>query len=392
MLDKKRLSILYFVLIILSSFCLFTTNSAQIIDPGSIELAPLSFEYTLHSSITISSDADLYLFPGSGTHEEPFFIEGFNITSSDPFGIHISATTKHVLIRNCFIDVSKTGILIEDKLEGTVRIENNIITGSEDLNGHGVVVYLAKEVVLEENIVSNHASSGLVMAGVDVSYIHNNVFSSNGDTGMEVVYVNNLGIYENKCNDNVKKGMYIGGCDNVIIMGNDFSRNRWEGVYLEECEDCFILNNTIKANNQLGMKMDGIRRCLLNYNLFRSNYERGLYLDENCENNWIYLNDFITNSRECYSQGRDEGKGNRWFSDSEKKGNHWSNAIKNEEYKIDGNAKNVDLFPLERPITSSLIIKEDVSEMNYNWIIFVVLLFWNKNCKRIFLTKTNKTD
>ena len=339
-----RKSLLYITTIILTVTNLFSSSLFLTIDPGSMSTKSFVYEYGLHMPIIISSDADFLSFPGSGTIQDPFLIEGFKITSSEPFGIHISSTTKHILIRNCFINVSQIGILIEDKFEGTVRIENNIITGSENLNGHGVVAYLAKEVVLEENIVSSHASSGLVMAGVDVSYIHNNVFSSNGDTGMEVVYVNNLRIYENEYNDNVKRGMYVGGCDNVIIMKNDCSRNEREGIYIEECEDCFILNNTIENNGLSGMKMDGARRCLLSYNLFRENQARGLYLDEDCDNNRIFLNDFIENRREG-SQGRDEGKENQWFNEVERIGNFWNDIGNKEIYEIDGSANSVDLYP-----------------------------------------------
>ncbi len=374
MLDKKGLSILYFVLIILSSFRLFATNSAQIIDPGSIELAPRSSEYIPHSSIIIATDADLYLFPGSGTHEEPFLIEGFNITSSDFFGIHISSTTKHVLIRNCFIDVSKTGILIEDKLEGSVRIENCIITNSENENGHGVAVYIAKEIILKNNIISGHSSSGLVMIFIDGAYLVNNSFSSNNDSGMEVAYVDTLRIFENECNDNKQIGMYVGGSDDVIIVENDCSNNGKEGIYLEQVEGCSILNNTIENNRVFGMKMDGARGCLLNYNLFRDNVERGLYFDENCENNWIYLNDFIDNFSSDQSLAIDEGVGNTWFSEIEKRGNYWSNALMDVDYMIQGKATSVDIYPLKQPITSDLIKNTNISRIHYNWIFTFILL------------------
>ena len=389
MLDKKGLSILYFVLIILSSFRLFATNSAQIIDPGSKKLAPLSIEYTSHSSIIIATDADLYLFPGSGTHEEPFLIEGFNITSSDLFGIHISSTTKHVLIRNCFIDVSKTGILIEDKLEGSVRIENCIITNSENENSHGVAVYIAKEIVLKNNIISGHSSSGLVMIFINGAYIVNNSFSSNNDSGLEVAYVDTLGIFENECNDNKQIGMYVGGSDNVMIMENDCSNNGEEGIYLEQVEGCSILNNTIESNRVFGMKMDGARWCLLNYNLFRDNYERGLYLDEDCENNWTYLNDFINNSRNSDSQGRDEGVNNDWFSETEKNGNYWSTLENSKVYNIHGKAESVDLYPLEKPITHNLSFGEDISRISYNWMGFSFFLLLIKMRKKSSV-KTNK--
>jgi len=60
---------------------------------------------TNHDPIEITSDEDFLAFPGSGTYEDPYLIENYNITSSTSFGIHITSTTKHFLIRNCYIDI-----------------------------------------------------------------------------------------------------------------------------------------------------------------------------------------------------------------------------------------------------------------------------------------------
>ncbi|MCE7749435.1 MAG: right-handed parallel beta-helix repeat-containing protein [Candidatus Heimdallarchaeota archaeon] len=380
MISSLRKNLIILSLVILFSFNTVYSNNYVNADPGSIRIETFSFPFVSHSPIVISSDDDFLAFPGSGTLEDPFLIEGFNITSSNPFGIHISSTTKYILIKNCFIDVSLIGILIEDVLDGSVRIEDNIIVDSEDMNGHGIVIYIAREVVLKNNFISNHASSGFVLAGADYCYILNNSFTFNGQTGMEVVYVNTLGIFENECNDNAKGGMYVGGGDLAIIMGNDCSRNGEEGIYLEESESCAILNNTIEGNGLWGMKMDGASGSLLNYNLFRDNVLRGLYLDEDCENNWTYMNDFIKNSGEGYSQGRDEGGGNHWCNEIEEKGNYWNDLDGRNEYEIAGNTKTKDIYPYEKPIGLNSFTSMESNKVEYTFIIFPleILYFTHK--------------
>ncbi len=96
-------------------------------------------QYTLHAPIEISADTDLLVFEGSGSYENPYLIEGLNITTSDSYGICVTNITKHLLIRNCFIDSSFNSIFVENVFEGEIRIEDNICANSERENGKGII-------------------------------------------------------------------------------------------------------------------------------------------------------------------------------------------------------------------------------------------------------------
>lgn len=277
---------------------------------------------TNHDPIEVTSDEDFLAFPGSGTYEDPYLIENYNITSSTSFGIYITSTTKQFLIRNCYIDVSHTSILIENMVDGGARIENNVCVSSEEENGDGIVIYVAKDVLIEDNICSNHESSGMVLVLIYNLVLKNNTCYSNGDSGMSIAIIENGIIYENKCFGNGEKGIYMGGTD-AMLYNNTFSRNGEEGAHLEEVSGSAIMNNTIEGNGLRGMKLDSTTGCLLNFNLFKDNKVRGLFLDDECERNRIYLNDFLNNSLDGCSQGRDEGKENYWYYEGEKKGNYW---------------------------------------------------------------------
>ena len=85
-----------------------------------------------HDPILIWSDEDFieYGLPGDGSKENPYRIEYLNITTSDVYSIHISSTTKHFTISNCFLaNNNENGFSIstDNIAEGTALICNNTI-------------------------------------------------------------------------------------------------------------------------------------------------------------------------------------------------------------------------------------------------------------------------
>ena len=63
-----------------------------------------------HDPIIIPDQNVLSDFPGSGTEEDPYVIEGYNITTSEQYGIYIYGETNFFVIRNCYIDALDYGI------------------------------------------------------------------------------------------------------------------------------------------------------------------------------------------------------------------------------------------------------------------------------------------
>lgn len=80
--------------------------------------------------INIIKDEDFiaYGFQGLGIESDPYIIENLEIENEvDLPGIFIENTTKHFVIRNCFINNLKTGIQISNIGEKTGFIKNNTI-------------------------------------------------------------------------------------------------------------------------------------------------------------------------------------------------------------------------------------------------------------------------
>ena len=353
------------ILLCVSISLTFTVVGETTVNPNSENTLLIS-----HSPIEISSDEDFLVFPGSGTYEDPYLIENYNITSNTSFGIYITLTSKHFLIRNCYIDVSQTSILIENIVDGGARIENNICVSSEEENGDGIVIYVAKDVLIEDNICSNHESSGMVLVIIYNLVLKNNTCYANGDSGMSIAVIENGIIYENKCFENEEKGLFMGGTD-AILYNNTFSRNGEEGAYLEEVSGSAIMNNTIEGNGLRGMKLDSTTGCLLNFNLFKDNKVRGLFLDDECERNRIYLNDFLNNSLDGCSQGRDEGRENYWYYEGGKKGNYWDDLNGDSKYDIEGEANSFDLYPMAEQVILEKKESEKTSFVHFDTLLFV---------------------
>ncbi len=110
-------------------------------------------EYDANQITFVESDADFinYGFPGSGTQENPYIIEDYCYDGSGFFGIYISSTTKHVLIRNCTFFNMINGIGLEYFASNTVVIENNTI----ESNMIGVIVLESDSIIIKKNFIAD---------------------------------------------------------------------------------------------------------------------------------------------------------------------------------------------------------------------------------------------
>ena len=60
--------------------------------------------------ITSASDPDLVEFPGSGSINDPYIIEGYRIETDGAYGILIDSVLRSFIIRNCYVDAINYGI------------------------------------------------------------------------------------------------------------------------------------------------------------------------------------------------------------------------------------------------------------------------------------------
>ena len=107
---KKTVLITSVVLLILSSTV-------------TILMFTVFMEYETHGSIEIKSDDDVikYNFPGDGSEQNPFLIEGLKFKSDEIFDIKIHNTTYSYIIRNCYFSNEFYCLRLWEQNSGSIK-------------------------------------------------------------------------------------------------------------------------------------------------------------------------------------------------------------------------------------------------------------------------------
>ncbi len=260
---KKR-TILILLILTLSIYAL---NVNVQITAEENSYRPNSLELTPHDPIEIISDSDFEFFPGTGTEEGPYLIEGYNISTTAFSGIYIAYTTKHFVIRNCYVDAEVCGIYIDDVADGTAIVINN--TCSNNVAGYGIYLW-----------------------GSGSSTVANNTCSNN-DQGILLDYSDNSTVTNNTCNNNYH-GIYLGDSGSSTVANNTCNNHNGDGIRLSSSGSSTVANNTCSNNNANGIWLGNSGSSTVANNTFTN---CGLYIDEDTidayisyntvENNWV---------------------------------------------------------------------------------------------------------
>ncbi len=202
-----------------------------------LEKSYVNLLYTPHDPIYINGNDDFTsengVSGGSGTSNNPFIIEDWDIEASSTNGITIRNVSAFFAIRNCYIHdggINTDGIVFINVINGV--IENTNISG----NRNGVI--FRTQHPGKENSENN-------------SIQYNTIFSNTND-GIHFEHTvrgyhsNNI-IFNNNLSGN-KRGIYmIMSADNQIIYNNIIS-NAEVGIHLDMCMGGGQ-NNVIHHNN-----------------------------------------------------------------------------------------------------------------------------------------------
>ncbi|NPD89927.1 MAG: hypothetical protein HGN29_14540 [Asgard group archaeon] len=379
----------------------------------------LQQNYTSHDPILIEADIDFISggFPGSGSAEDPYRIENYNITSiTESCGINISTTSKFFVIQNCYIDCVDYGIWISWVGYSTVAIINNTITNHNLIglklwdasgaiiknnsiissydgllaencdainvignnctlnNKKGINIRFGENVTLEGNYCSRNE------IGLDIRFfrsvkILNNTFFKNIESGVRIFNIFNASFISNTIKKNKNQGLLITYSESVEIKTNHIINNR-NGICSEGYSNSEIFNNTIYSNLNRGIRFYLSDKNRITYNRIRNNSAYGIYSNAS-DDNIIHHNNFIDNNLGGLSQAYSDGdRNNTWFDITSLEGNFWSNWFGGGYYQIEGSISSHDFYPLEEPI---LIPRpsEPIEQNPYIvfWVIIPPILF-----------------
>ena len=232
-----------------------------------------------HSPILITSYTDLLSFPGSGTKQNPFKIQDFDINaSSSGYAIQIMNVNYWILIRNCTLhDSSNLSPFACIRLENcqNVNISKNIITSNK---GSGISLSFSSYNTIENNTIAMNTGDGIALSNSGYNNITGNTASCNS-YGIDVSSASNHNnVYDNIATYNNYAGIYLTSNYNLIV-NNTLSENEQAGVHLIGCGSNTIADNSILSNHYFGLRLEFTNSInIISDNKVISNYIFGIYL------------------------------------------------------------------------------------------------------------------
>ncbi len=345
-LKQSRISIksilcLSILIIGISAFSTVRVNATTVsYDPPSYS------SLTPHDPIFITSDSGFAVFPGSGTVEDPYVIEGYDITTTDIWGIYIRDTTKHFIVRDCYIEAEYHSIYIMDVADGTVTIINNTCNNND---GSSILLWHSVSSTVTNNTCTNN-DYGILLSSSGSSTVTNNTCTNNIHAGIYLMDSVSSTVTNNTCSNNPFGDGILLSYSGSSTVENNMCNNNQYGIYISSSDSSTVVKNTCSNNYYKGIQVSLSAFCVITYNLIQENEEYGVYVSFISDNNLIHHNTFIDNNLGGTSQAYDDDSSNYWYDSSINEGNYWSDWSGTGSYSIDGFVTSTfDLYPLDEP-------------------------------------------
>ena len=215
-----------FILCLLSFFVLpfiYLRNDITYTNSYSHQLETKHFipTYDSHSPIDIDSDSDFTGFSGDGSENNPYIIENYEIVTTG-VGIYIRGTTKHFIIKDCFIETNSDGIVIENVGSNTATIQDNVLNGTL---GKGIEIESSSYVLVKNNTILGYE------VGITIEDSHYAIIEDNNLT------FSNLASSE--------RAMVFSNSKYLRIIGNSITKYEF-GMITKYSDFIVMANNTIQ--------------------------------------------------------------------------------------------------------------------------------------------------
>jgi len=329
LMNLSKYSILMLLMLFTGSvFIIYSTEfrlNSTSINENKLKFPSSSKSYVVHAPILIGSNGDFgsYNFSGVGTRQDPYLIEGYNISAQGAYsiGIEISGTNAFFIINGCVIYSDWVGVQL-----------GNLASGSSKVLG-------------------------------------NKIFSPTGDGGgISIGNMQNCTISDNICS-NFMQGIHLNHADDCIIVDNYFYDLNYQGINIRYSDSNIISFNRIRNAKEHAIALVGTS----SYNIIHHNNLE--------ENTWSDTYDIDgTPKGEPTSQGYDEGSQNTWYDSENQHGNTWSDYFGIGPYQIDGPANSIDLYP--KHTTGFTLFGIIISTSSITIGLVVVLLIYRFNKRR----------
>jgi parallel beta-helix repeat protein len=206
---------------------------------------------TPHAVIAIDGDDDfsdtalLERWPGDGSLENPFKIDGLDIGLSDGANhcIMISNTQVSFIIRNCNLTGfdGGAGIYLGNVTNGEL-VNNNC-----NSNYYGIKLEQSDSNTVTNNTCNNN-SRGIYLGGSDYNTVADNTCNNNS-RGIYLSGSDYNTVANNTCDNNMF-GIYLSYSDSNTVVNNMCNNNTEHDIYLYESDSNTVENNTFLGNTE----------------------------------------------------------------------------------------------------------------------------------------------
>jgi len=236
---------------------------------------------------------------GSGTENDPYVIEGWDISAKNDHGIWINNTTAYFIIRNCYVHGGKEnylGIYFESVKNGRI-----------------------------DNVTSNTNIVGIEFGSSNKNSIENCTIENNQFEGIRVDYgVSNA--VTNCVISNNQIGILFAGADNNVVAGCVLKNSSDCGVYFALSDNNVVKGCVIENNNDgIRLRRNSENNLIVN-NIVLNNFS-GILLDS--DHNHVFHNHFKCNTVQAWSRTMT----NRWDNGYPSGGNYWSDYAGADKYQ-----------------------------------------------------------
>ena len=236
-----------------------------------------------------SDTALLEGWPGDGSAENPFIIDGLEIDRGGEEGhcISIRNTQVSFIMRNCrltganitnpsfivppmlhsFLTLSGAGVLLLNVSNGELVNNtcnsncrfgiylmdshlNTVVNNTCYSNGIGIFIWSSSSNTLVNN-TCNSNRQGITLMNSHSNTVANNTCSSNEDSGIDLGGSHNI-VANNTCNNNTYYGIQLYEATLNTVADNTCNNNTWGGIGLYMSGANIVVNNTC-TNNGFGI-------------------------------------------------------------------------------------------------------------------------------------------
>ena len=252
------------VLLVIATFSVALGNE------GGEEVLKARVSYLTHDPIAIYTDAGFTpengTTDGTGTAEDPYIIENWEIDATDGIGILMLATSAHYVIRNVHVyGAGSHGMYLWSSSNGTVEgclldsgtvgmlamgVSGCNITGNTITNQEiGIELFGGRWANITENTMLNNNVSSLFVYYSDNSSISSNICSNSNMSGAVFAESGNMWIGNNVFSNNGYYGILTNDTHDMVIEGNDVTSDHLYGVYLGNSTDIRVFHNNFVGND-----------------------------------------------------------------------------------------------------------------------------------------------